>query len=81
MILAEEQAAFEEDDETRMFAAALVLRLRWIGITDHARAEGRSRRCRARFSCREEFRRQAYEDRALPIACGQTISRAVGGRR
>lgn len=71
--LAEQATDFEEDDETRMYAASLILKLRSMGITDHGVLKALETVPRSLF-IPPEFRRWAYEDRALPIACGQTIS-------
>jgi protein-L-isoaspartate(D-aspartate) O-methyltransferase len=69
-----EAALFEEDDEhAGIHAAALVLRLRGLGISDHAVLKAIETVPRTLF-VPDEFRRDAYADRALPIDCGQTIS-------
>jgi protein-L-isoaspartate(D-aspartate) O-methyltransferase len=70
---AEQTTAVEEDEEMRMFAASLILRLRSIGITDHSVLKAIETVPRTLFVAKE-YRERAYEDRALPIACGQTIS-------
>ena len=57
----------------RVRIAALILSLRTMGIADRRVLRAMETVPREQF-VPEEWREQAYEDRALPIACGQTIS-------
>lgn len=62
------------DQQTvRVRIAALILSLRTMGIADRRVLRAMETVPREQF-VPEEWREQAYEDRALPIACGQTIS-------
>jgi protein-L-isoaspartate(D-aspartate) O-methyltransferase len=65
--------AFDEDEEARINAASLILRLRGMGISDRAVLAAIETVPRTLF-VPKEFRLQAYADRPLPIDCGQTIS-------
>jgi protein-L-isoaspartate(D-aspartate) O-methyltransferase len=64
---------FEEDAETQVHAAYLVLKLRGMGISDVAVLRALETVPRSLF-VRPEFRRRAYADHSLPIDCGQTIA-------
>jgi protein-L-isoaspartate(D-aspartate) O-methyltransferase len=64
---------FEEDAETQVHAAYLVLKLRGMGISDVAVLRALETVPRSLF-VRPEFRRRAYADHPLPIDCGQTIA-------
>ncbi len=68
-----EASAYEEDEATRVHAASLVLRLRGQGISDRAVLRAIESVPRTLF-VPENCRDYAYADKALPIACGQTIS-------
>lgn len=72
--------AIRENEAVRVEAASLVLRLRGQGISNLALLNAMESVPRSLF-VPEEFRHQAYADRPLPIACGQTISAPsiVGG--
>ncbi|HSM39951.1 MAG TPA: protein-L-isoaspartate(D-aspartate) O-methyltransferase [Afifellaceae bacterium] len=63
----------ETDDETRVRVASLMLRLRSSGVSDRRVLNAIESIPRDLF-VPDEFREMAYEDRALPIECGQTIS-------
>lgn len=63
----------EADDETRVRVASMVLRLRSSGISDRRVLNAIESIPRSLF-VPEEWQDMAYEDRALPIECGQTIS-------
>jgi len=63
----------ETDDETRVRVASLMLRLRSSGVSDRRVLNAIEAIPRDLF-VPDEFREMAYEDRALPIECGQTIS-------
>lgn len=66
--------AGEADREAaRVRTAALILALRTLGIADRRVLNAMETVPREVF-VPEEWRGEAYEDRALPIACGQTIS-------
>jgi protein-L-isoaspartate(D-aspartate) O-methyltransferase len=65
--------AYQEDEETRVQAASLILRLRGLGIADRGVLRAIETVPRTLF-VPAEWRRQAYADRPLPIDCGQTIS-------
>lgn len=60
-------------EDLRIRAASLVLHLRSLGIADRAVLNAIETVPRTLF-VPEEWRDQAYSDRALPIDCGQTIS-------
>ena len=62
-----------EDDALRVHAASLVLQLRSLGIGDRDVLNAIETVPRTLF-VPKQWRRHAYSDRALPIACGQTIS-------
>jgi protein-L-isoaspartate(D-aspartate) O-methyltransferase len=62
-----------EDEAVRVRTASLILRLRTLGIGDRRVLKAMETVPREHF-VPEEWRRQAYEDRTLPIACGQSIS-------
>jgi protein-L-isoaspartate(D-aspartate) O-methyltransferase len=62
-----------DEDATRVQTAALVLKLRALGIGDRAVLKAVETVPRSIF-VPPEWQAQAYEDRALPIDCGQTIS-------
>jgi protein-L-isoaspartate(D-aspartate) O-methyltransferase len=66
------QSPVAEDDDLRVQTAALVLRLRALGLADRAVLKAMETVPRALF-VPAEWREQAYEDRSLPIECGQTI--------
>ena len=63
----------ETDDETRVRVASMMLRLRSSGVSDRRVLNAIESTPRDLF-VPDEFREMAYEDRALPIECGQTIS-------
>ncbi len=63
----------ETDDETRVRVASMMLRLRSSGVSDRRVLNAIESIPRDLF-VPDEFREMAYEDRALPIECGQTIS-------
>ena len=63
----------DADQAGRVQLAALVLKLRGLGIADRVVLNAMERVPRSLF-VPAEWRDQAYEDRALPIECGQTIS-------
>jgi protein-L-isoaspartate(D-aspartate) O-methyltransferase len=65
--------AYEEDEETNVQAAAIVLKLRGLGISDRAVLKAIETVPRSPF-VPEKWRHHAYSDHALPIECGQTIS-------
>jgi protein-L-isoaspartate(D-aspartate) O-methyltransferase len=67
------EAEPEEDEELRVHAAAIVLKLRGLGISDRAVLKAIERVPRTLF-VPAEWRHHAYSDHALPIDCGQTIS-------
>jgi len=69
--LADEPRSAEEAEETRR--AKLILSLRSSGVTDAAVLKAIEDTPRHRF-VPELFQARAWEDSALPIACGQTIS-------
>lgn len=62
-----------KDDETRVRVASLVLRLRSSGVSDRRVLNAIESTPRSLF-VPAEWQEMAYEDRALPIECGQTIS-------
>jgi len=66
-------AEFYEDEESRVRAASIILKLRGLGISDRAVLKAIESVPRTLF-VPKEWRHQAYADRALPIECGQTIS-------
>jgi SAM-dependent methyltransferase len=59
------------DDALRR--ASLVLRLRSMGITDHRIVSAFEGTRRAKRSPRKHYAADAYADRLIPIACGQTM--------
>jgi protein-L-isoaspartate(D-aspartate) O-methyltransferase len=62
-----------EGEANRVHSASLLLKLRALGITDRAVLRAIETVPRGQFVA-PEWRAHAYEDRALPIACGQTLS-------
>jgi protein-L-isoaspartate(D-aspartate) O-methyltransferase len=64
--------SYEEDAETQVHAASLVLKLRGIGITDRGVLRAMETVPRTLF-VPEAFRHRAYADHPLPIDCGQTL--------
>jgi protein-L-isoaspartate(D-aspartate) O-methyltransferase len=64
---------FEQDAETEVQAASLVLKLRGMGISDVNVLRALETVPRS-FFVRPEFRKHAYADHSLPIECGQTIA-------
>jgi protein-L-isoaspartate(D-aspartate) O-methyltransferase len=60
-------------EAARIRTAALILSLRTLGIADRRVLNAMETVPREHF-VPQEWRDQAYEDRALPIECGQTIS-------
>ena len=66
-------AEYREDEETRIQAASIVLRLRGLGISDRAVLNAIETVPRTLF-VPKAWRHRAYADRPLPIDCGQTIS-------
>ena len=70
---AEAALVHEGDEETRVHAASIVLKLRSIGIADRAVLKAMETVPRALF-VPEKWRHHAYSDHQLPIDCGQTIS-------
>ncbi len=67
------EIAFEEDAETQVQAASLVLKLRGLGIMDHAVLRAIETVPRTLF-VPPALRHHAYADHPLPIDCGQTIA-------
>jgi protein-L-isoaspartate(D-aspartate) O-methyltransferase len=63
----------DEDAETQIQAASIVLKLRGLGITDRAVVKAIETVPRTLF-VPQELRHHAYSDHALPIDCGQMIS-------
>jgi protein-L-isoaspartate(D-aspartate) O-methyltransferase len=63
----------EEDEEVRVQAASLILKLRGLGVTDRAVLNAIESVPRTLF-VPPEWRRRAYADRPIPIACGQTVT-------
>jgi len=63
----------EAGDDHRVKAASLILRLRALGISDRRVLNAIETVPREMFVA-PEFAAHAYDDRALPINCGQTIS-------
>lgn len=70
---AEAARTLEEDEETQVHAASIVLKLRGLGIFDRAVVKAIETVPRSLF-VPSEWRHHAYSDHALPIDCGQTIS-------
>ena len=66
-------AEYREDEETRIQAASIVLRLRGLGISDRAVLNAIETVPRTLF-VPKAWRHRAYDDWPLPIDCGQTIS-------
>lgn len=66
-------AEFHEDEESRIHAASIILKLRGLGISDRAVLNAIESVPRTLF-VPKEWRHQAYADRPLPIDCGQTIA-------
>jgi protein-L-isoaspartate(D-aspartate) O-methyltransferase len=69
----EQQSDGVYEDEIRVRVASLVLRLRSIGVSDRRVLNAIEAIPRDLF-VPDAWRKTAYEDRALPIECGQTIS-------
>jgi protein-L-isoaspartate(D-aspartate) O-methyltransferase len=65
--------AYEEDEETRVQAASIVLKLRGLGISDRSVVKAIETVPRSLF-VPEKWRHHAYSDHELPIGCGQSIS-------
>jgi protein-L-isoaspartate(D-aspartate) O-methyltransferase len=65
--------AYEEDEDTHVQAASIVLKLRRLGIADRAVLKAIETVPRSLF-VPERWRHHAYSDHELPIDCGQTIS-------
>jgi protein-L-isoaspartate(D-aspartate) O-methyltransferase len=63
----------EEDEETRVQAASIVLKLRGLGISDRGVLKAIETVPRSLF-VPKEWRHHAYSDHPIPIECGQTIS-------
>jgi protein-L-isoaspartate(D-aspartate) O-methyltransferase len=63
----------DEDPETQVQAASIVLKLRGLGISDRAVLKAIETVPRSLF-VPQEWRHHAYSDHALPIDCGQTLS-------
>lgn len=70
---AEPALAYEEDEETHVQAASIVLKLRGLGISDRAVLKAIETVPRSLF-VPEKWRHHAYSDHDLPIDCGQTIT-------
>lgn len=70
---AEAARTYDEDPETQVQAASIVLKLRGLGISDRAVLKAIETVPRSLF-VPAEWRRHAYSDHALPIECGQTLS-------
>jgi len=70
---AEPAIAYESEDESGAHSAAIILRLRGLGIASRDVLKAIETVPRALF-VPKEFRRHAYSDHALPIDCGQTIA-------
>ena len=68
--------AERNDEERRIRIADLLLRLRRVGITDQRIVSAIESVPRDLF-VEADSHREAYAERALPIACGQTISAPV----
>jgi protein-L-isoaspartate(D-aspartate) O-methyltransferase len=60
----------EDDDETQVQSASIVLKLRGLGISDRAVLKAIETVPRALF-VPDELKHHAYSDHALPIECGQ----------
>lgn len=73
--MGDEQAAvaFEEAEEALIPAASLILRLRGLGISDRRVLRAIETVPRTLF-VPKPWRAQAYQDRPLPIDCGQTTT-------
>ena len=69
---AEAALAHDAADESSVYTAAIILRLRGLGIANHAVLKAIETVPRELF-VPKEFREHAYSDCALPIDCGQTI--------
>lgn len=72
-IVTEPAAGMEESKDNRVAAAAMILRLRRLGIVGRDLLNAIESVPRRLFVPRE-WQAYAYSDRALPIECGQTIS-------
>ena len=70
---AEPAIAYKSEDESGAHLAAIILRLRGLGIASRDVLKAIETVPRALF-VPKEFRRHAYSDYALPIDCGQTIA-------
>lgn len=70
---AEPALVFKEDEETHVHAAAIVLKLRGMGIADRAVLKAIETIPRSLFTP-ERWRHHAYSDHELPIDCGQIMS-------
>lgn len=70
---AEAARSYDEDPETQVQAASIVLKLRGLGISDRAVLKAIETVPRSLF-VPKEWRHHAYSDHALPIDCGQTLS-------
>ena len=68
-----EAAALENDGDSRVHAASMILRLRRAGIADRDLLNAIEAVPRRLF-VPADLHRHAYSDLALPIECGQTIS-------
>ena len=69
----EQNMESEFGDDTRVRVASLVLRLRSTGVSDRRVLNAIEAIPRNLF-VPDEWQAMAYDDRALPIECGQTIS-------
>jgi protein-L-isoaspartate(D-aspartate) O-methyltransferase len=65
--------AEDEEEDTQIHAAAIVLKLRGLGISDRAVLRAIETVPRALFAPKE-WRHHANSDHPIPIACGQTLS-------
>ena len=66
-------ALIEADEDTQVHAAAIVLKLRGLGISDRNVLRAIETVPRALF-VPKEWRRQANSDHPIPIPCGQILS-------
>lgn len=66
-------APIEDDEETQVQSASIVLKLRSLGISDRAVLRAIETVPRTLFVS-PELKHHAYSDHALPIDCGQLIS-------
>ncbi len=67
------EQVFQEDEGARFQAAALVLKLRGLGVADRDVLRAIETVPRSLF-VPEEYSARAYADHIIPIACGQTLS-------